>query len=426
MNDTKILDNQVPQANNANQANQADRAVGNGTLEPATREKKRDQKSAAHRGVILLGALFVAVLLLYVFLAPRPHMGSRSQSIISHAPEQSAAKDVTKPSPTADPSIVPVTDALNPAKAPSQPTLGEDDIDKTATRVLPQDPLSSTAPGSLGAIPAFSQISTSNNLDGANMRNPDTDSTKSDPENSSVSLASLVFTRRTVPNPSSPTADLRTDALGLPAGFRLRARLESAATTAIRMPVVAVIEFNYERNGAVVIPAGTKAIGHIEQADRSGYMAIHFDSLVLPEAGTIPLDAVATDANLRPLRGKVEGSNTGKQILVRSLTGIGEIGSLLVGRSGLNEPLSESDMLRERIGQNIGQASDQQLTSLAVTQHTVVTLPANTPIYLVLQASRSLETRQRPAMSNGSEQQTIDQLRQILQLQRELAATQDR
>jgi hypothetical protein len=193
------------------------------------------------------------------------------------------------------------------------------------------------------------------------------------------------------------------------------------------MPVVAVIEYNYERNGTVIVPAGTKAIGHIEQADRSGYMSIRFESLVLPEAGTIPIDSVASDPSLHPLRGRVEGSNTGKQILVRSLTGIGEIGSLLVGRSGLNQPFSESDMLRERIGQNIGQASDQQLTSLAVTQHIVVTLPANTPIYLVLQqASRSLEPRERPAMSNGSEQQNIDQLRQLLQLQRELAATQDR
>jgi len=424
MSDTKVLDNKAPQASNANQADRPNEEV---TLGPATREKKHDQKPAAHRGVILLGGLFVAVLLLYVFLTPRPRMGGHSQSISSHAPEQSAAKDIPKPSPAADPSIVPVTDALNPPKSAAEPALAEDDIDKTATRVSPQDTLPPTTPGSLGAIPLFSQAPAFNNQDGVTSRNSDADSTKSDQENSNTMPPSLVFTRRAVPNSGSPTTGFRFDGLGLPPGFRLRARLESAPTTAIRMPVVAVVEYNYERNGAVIVPAGTKAIGHIEQADRSGYMSIHFESLIIPEAGTIPFDAIATDANLRPLRGKVEGSNTGKQILVRSLTGIGEIGSLLVGRGGLNQPLSESDMLRERIGQNIGQASDQQLTSLAVTQHVVVSLPANTPIYLVLQqASRSLETRERPATPDGSEQQNIDQLRQLLQLQRELAATQDR
>jgi hypothetical protein len=42
------------------------------------------------------------------------------------------------------------------------------------------------------------------------------------------------------------------------------------------MPVVAVVEYNYERNGIVIIPAGTKAVGHVEQADRSGYLSIRF------------------------------------------------------------------------------------------------------------------------------------------------------
>jgi|SRR5579862_508590 len=35
--------------------------------------------------------------------------------------------------------------------------------------------------------------------------------------------------------------------LGLATGTRLRARLESAASTAVRAPVLAVIEYNYER-----------------------------------------------------------------------------------------------------------------------------------------------------------------------------------
>jgi hypothetical protein len=48
--------------------------------------------------------------------------------------------------------------------------------------------------------------------------------------------------------------------LGLSTGTRLRARLESAASTAVRAPVLAVIEYTYEREGQIIVPAGAKAV----------------------------------------------------------------------------------------------------------------------------------------------------------------------
>ena len=57
--------------------------------------------------------------------------------------------------------------------------------------------------------------------------------------------------------------------LGLPTGTRLRARLESSASTAVRTPVLAVIEYNYERGGEIIVPAGAKAVGQIQEADHS-------------------------------------------------------------------------------------------------------------------------------------------------------------
>jgi len=59
-------------------------------------------------------------------------------------------------------------------------------------------------------------------------------------------------------------------------GTRLRARLESVASTAVRTPVLAVIEYNYERDGEIVVPAGAKVAGHMQGADRSGYVHIEF------------------------------------------------------------------------------------------------------------------------------------------------------
>ena len=88
---------------------------------------------------------------------------------------------------------------------------------------------------------------------------------------------------------------------------------------------------------------------------------------------------------MRPLKGKVEGKNTGKNVLVRSLSGIGQVGATLVGRGNLNQPLSESDLVRERVSNNIGEAGDEQISRMAVTQHIVVTISADTPIYVVLE-----------------------------------------
>ena len=100
--------------------------------------------------------------------------------------------------------------------------------------------------------------------------------------------------------------------------------------------MLAVIEYNYEREGEIIVPAGAKAIGHIQQADRSGYMTIPFDSLMLPDGAAVPIEGVATNLSLGPPKGKVEGKNTGKNVLVRSLSGIGEVGAMLVGRGNLD------------------------------------------------------------------------------------------
>jgi hypothetical protein len=129
---------------------------------------------------------------------------------------------------------------------------------------------------------------------------------------------------------------------------------------------------------------------------------------------------------LGPPKGKVEGKNTGKNVLVRSLSGIGEVGAMLVGRGNLDQPLSEEDMLRERVSNNVGEASDEQVSRLALTEHVVVTIPANTAIYVVLEKTASSRTGSGRTTSGGSKSTgsaSTDQLRQLLQLQRELQQT---
>jgi hypothetical protein len=218
----------------------------------------------------------------------------------------------------------------------------------------------------------------------------------------------------------------------LPPGARLVARLESAASSGLKEPVVAVIEYNFEREGEIVVPAGAKAIGQLRQADRSGNVDIRFDRLEMPDGTTQRMDGVAMDLAFRPLKGSVSGRKTGTKFLVRTFTGLGTVASYLVGNgggSGFYGPLSESALLRERVANNVGVAGDEELNELAFNQNIVVTVPGNTRFYIVLgtgAVGRDTGSRQAttsvPVGSKAATIPSLEELRQLMQLKQELSA----
>jgi hypothetical protein len=248
---------------------------------------------------------------------------------------------------------------------------------------------------------------------------------------------SLVFVRSAQNAPTSSDAKLVPAAMEegplnveLPAGTRLVARLQSAVSTALKTPVIAAIEYNYEKDGRIVVPAGAKALGNLQQADRSGNVAIRFDSLQMPDGTTQTIEAIAMSLAYGPLKGNVSGKRTGTRFLVRTFTGLGTVASYLVGAggsTGLNGPLSESALLRDRIATNIGIAGDQELNSMAFNQNIFVTVPGNTRFYLVIQkGTPSGETKMRPAnaiQTNQKQLPSVEELRELLQLHRELSET---
>jgi hypothetical protein len=246
---------------------------------------------------------------------------------------------------------------------------------------------------------------------------------------------SLVFVRSVRPTTAIPTPQFASASLNespimaeLPAGTRLVARLQSVASTAVQAPVVAAIEYNYERDGEIVVPAGTLAVGKLAQTDPSGDVDLQFDTLQMPDGRSEKIDATAMSLNYGPLKGQVSGKGTAKRFLVRSLTGIGTVAAYLVGAgggTGFNGPLSESSLLRDRIASNIGMAGDQELNSLAFNQHIVVTIPGNTRLFIVLEKGAAANgTHVRPTTqvseTHGSALPTLDELRQLLQLKQEL------
>ena len=80
--------------------------------------------------------------------------------------------------------------------------------------------------------------------------------------------------------------------------------------------------------------------------------------------------------------------------------------------------------MRERVSNNVGEAGDEEVSRLAITQHIVVTISADTPIYVVLeQTPNSNQVSQRPSARTvpTSNSANVEQLRQLLQLQQELS-----
>jgi hypothetical protein len=244
---------------------------------------------------------------------------------------------------------------------------------------------------------------------------------------------SLVFVRanetRPTIKPNIPGND--EDTLALAAGTRLVARLQAPVSSAIATPVVAVIEYNYERNGQIALPAGAKVFGKLTQVTSTGYVGIQFTEVEMPDGTAQRIDASAMDLNYGPLKGFVSGKKTGTRFLVRSLTGLGTIASYVVGGQGSSSAglISANTLMRERLADNIASAGQAQLNSLAFNQNPVVTVPGNTRFYVVVQKPSS----NRPATGSGMHSATVnsasvgadrvptlEELRQLLQLRREI------
>jgi hypothetical protein len=247
-------------------------------------------------------------------------------------------------------------------------------------------------------------------------------------EASDLKKPSLVFVRANETNmalkPVVP--ELQASRLALPVGTRLLARFEAPVSTAVRAPVVAVIEYNYERDGEIVIPAGAKVVGKLAQASPSGEITMEFNGLEMPDGAGLKLDAVAMGLNYKPLRGFVSGKKTGRRFLVRSLTGLGTVASYVVGPQASSSAglISTNTLLRERLSDNVAMAGQQQLNELAFSQNLVVTLPGNTRFYVVVEKPVS-EPQTAPSLTPGNSGlntglPTLEELRQLMQLRREM------
>ena len=230
-------------------------------------------------------------------------------------------------------------------------------------------------------------------LEGRNERSPKTDAEAP----RSLDKASLVYVQTGNNRPAQRMGDAtavraevvnETPLLSLPAGTRLLARLQSTITTAVTAPVVATVEVNYERDGAIVVPAGAKAFGKIEQANSSGHVNVAFDEIQTAEGSHWKIEGISQALDFGPLRGKVEGRKGMARFVTRTITGVGVVAAQAVGlRGGFNGPINNSVLVRDRLATNIAQAGEQQVQQLALNTNVAVTVPASTRFYVVLRKS---------------------------------------
>jgi hypothetical protein len=293
----------------------------------------------------------------------------------------------------------------SPEEAGNSANVNPSDIEKTRAPKMAQSQrqissASGIAKGDkrLGDIPKFEEPDTNPNGAGRPTPPPYGSSNASEQEaakreQEELSKPSIVFTAHQKVNASKgrEVAPHKVENLGLEPGYHVAARLETMATTAVHAPVTAVVEFNYERNGQILVPAGSRVVGKITQADPSGLINLTFSSIEFPSGEDVPIDAVAADMTLQAIKGTVTGKQAGKSMLVRSLSGIGQTAAMVVGAPSANSAFSENDLLRMRMADNIGNASDEQIMRMMTMQHIVVSVPAGTEIYVIFLKASSTD-----------------------------------
>jgi hypothetical protein len=279
-------------------------------------------------------------------------------------------------------------------KRTSTPAPGSGD---NAGATMPAKPHAGSAAGAntLGAIPSFSDTQQKweepQPYGEAGRASP----VQAQQTQNALKEASLVFVR--APAQSQPAGTVTHaladtgPALEMTPGSRIEAKLETQISSAVLAPVVAVVEYTYAIGDRIVVPAGARVYGQLQQADRSGFVGVKFDEIELLDGQREKIEAIGAGLDLGPIKGNVYGKNTGKNFLIKAASGVGSLAAMLVGNNS-GAAFSEGDLLRQRVAENVGNAGDSELMSLNATSRIIVSVPADTKIYVVFTKHEESQT----------------------------------
>jgi hypothetical protein len=362
----------------------------------ATRAGVQGTDGMSKSKLILLGSGLAIAVLFFVFTA-----------VIGRSPKkQISGKQPTQQAKQAEPkqakgSVTPVMDTVRPpAPDNANGQLGPGDIRRTSssdggTSSSPNSQLAQKQPiakpaaaGALGSVPSFAdtQQKWEEPQPYGEPSTAPVSQTQQQQQNS-LKEPSLVFVRSQVQNQTPAAARTASEVDGAPLlemtpGTRIQAKLETQISSAVQAPVVAVVEYTYAIGDKIVVPAGARVYGQLQQADRSGLVSVKFTEIELLDGEREKIEAIGTGLDLGPIKGSVSGTNAGKNFFVRAASGVGSILAQVAGTNS-SVAFSEQDLLRQRIAENIGTAGDSDVMNLNANSRVVVSVPADTKIYVV-------------------------------------------
>jgi type IV secretory pathway VirB10-like protein len=395
------------------------------------RESRQELGRDRTKAFIVLGSAVLVLLFLFFGLFSKPNTGAHLPGENPHR-QPSLGQRLTPGQDKSDPSkaVTPMLSADIRANDPyAQGQVTPEDINRTSRTGQLAKPSAVAPMGSEPQNYALSRVDFSDPLAGKGIAPAPTPAPPVD--GADLKKPSLVFVRSTQANPviRQLVPQAGDETLALPAGTRFVARLEAPVSSAVATPVVAVIEYNYERDEQILMPAGAKVLGRLMQASSSGDVEIQFSQVEMPDGTSQKLEASAMDLNYKPLRGYVSGKKTGTKFLVGSLTGLGTVASYLVGPQASSSAglISTNVLLRERLADNVALAGQEELNGLAFNEKRVVIVPGNTRFYIVLQRPTSEQVNPNSVARNSGLSDggnggvpTLEELRQLMQLRREI------
>lgn len=369
----------------------------------ATRADVNTADGISKSKFLLLGGGLAVAVLFFTFTAV---VGKSPKKTVKQAVPTQQAKQQTATPPKG--SVTPLMDTpYTPAPDNSSGQLGPSDIRRTRAVGSPPEikPVATkpTSGGSLGTIPSFAQTQQKWEDPAPYGATPRVETARS--QENSLKEPSLIFVRNLTQSQTGMPTKTSVDDDGAPRleltpGTRIEAKLETQISSAMFAPVVAVVEYTYAVGDKVIIPAGVRIYGALQQADRSGLVSVKFDEVELLDGAREKIDAVGTGLDLGPIKGNVYGKNTGKNFLVRAASGLGSVLAEVAGNNS-SAAFSEDDMLRERLAENIGTAGDSEVMSLNANTRMVVSVPADTKIYVVFtEHEQTPSTLHKVATSN--------------------------
>jgi hypothetical protein len=389
---------QAPLAKESHEPENTDEVVTRQPGNFATRADINATSGIGKNKLILLGGGLAVAVLFFVFTAIVGRSPKKQTTAKPNVP-QAGLSDSKQPKG----SVTPVMETVRtPAPDNSSGQLGPGDIRRTrssdgkvataaSSQLLPK-PMATkpAAAASLGGVPSFADTQQKWEEPQPYGEPALTPAVQTQQQNS-LKEPSLIFVRSQVQSQSATATKLNSDdddapVLEMTPGMRIQAKLETQISSAVQEPVVAVVEYTYAIGDRVVVPAGARIYGKLVQADRSGLVNVEFEEIRLLDGNRDEkrekIDAIGLGLDLGPIKGSVSGKNTGKNFLVRAASGMGSVLAEIAGNNS-SAAFSEDDMLRERLAENIGTAGDSEVMNLNANSRIVVTVPADTKIYVV-------------------------------------------